>query len=79
MTTPSASGGTACLYCGKKFVRKHPAQKFCPKNKAGRHLCKDRYHNKRRFACGEISEARTAYLDFDDTHPLSGDALDWSW
>lgn len=52
-----------CLQCGSSFTRKHPSQRFCPKNKSGRHLCKDKYHNQRRFVCGEITPARAAHIN----------------
>ena len=38
-----------CLECGKPFIRNHPDQKFCGKDKRGRHACKDRYHNRKQF------------------------------
>jgi hypothetical protein len=52
----------SCLSCGNSFSLKHPSQKFCPKNKAGRHLCKDQFHNKRRFATGDITPARRRFM-----------------
>lgn len=70
-----------CLYCRKGFAARHPSQKFCPKNRAGRHLCKDRYHNIRRFVCGNISEARKQYISEDSDprdsiHPFSSEAFE---
>ncbi|RYD67974.1 MAG: hypothetical protein EOP83_01695 [Verrucomicrobiaceae bacterium] len=52
-----------CLECGKPFIAKHPSQKFCPKNKRGAHVCKDRYHNRARFRADAITPARRKYLD----------------
>lgn len=37
-----------CACCGRKVVKKHYQQKFCPptgKGKSKRYKCKDRYHN----------------------------------
>jgi len=37
-----------CACCGRKVVKRHYQQKFCPPNGKGknkRYLCKDRYHN----------------------------------
>ena len=53
----------ACLHCGSKFEPRHPSQKFCPKTAAGRHLCKDRYHNNARAASGTLSQLRREYLE----------------
>lgn len=37
-----------CACCGRKVVKKHYQQKFCPptgKGKSKRYRCKDKYHN----------------------------------
>jgi hypothetical protein len=37
-----------CACCGRKVVKRHYQQKFCPptgKGKGKRYACKDRYHN----------------------------------
>lgn len=57
-----------CLYCGRITRRRHSRQIFCPKNKRGRHLCKDRFHNQRRF------EARP-FDPNDYMHPFEDDAV----
>ncbi|WP_201829676.1 hypothetical protein [Microvirga zambiensis] len=69
----------ACLYCKKTFERRHPSQRFCGKTNAGRHLCKDRYHNRAQFiAANAEREAEAEKWDLwhgDTTHPFSEDAF----
>lgn len=68
-----------CLYCGKEFVRRHPSQKFCGKRKSGRHLCKDRWHNRERWPetverlTGRRPDDWDAYAD--SIHPFSPEAF----
>ncbi|BAU93434.1 hypothetical protein MPPM_4829 [Methylorubrum populi] len=50
-----------CRECGKAISAKHPSQMFCSPVR-GRRLCKDRFHNRRRFRDGEITEARARFL-----------------
>lgn len=50
-----------CAYCGKGFIRSHPAQRFCGKRK-GRHICKDAFHNTRRALSGDVTPARRQFL-----------------
>lgn len=52
-----------CAECGRSFTRRHPSQRFCSPSKAGRHKCKDAYHNRVRFRADEITPARRAYLN----------------
>lgn len=59
-----------CLECGRGFVPRHPSQKFCPKRKTGRHLCKDRYHNRERVRAGDITASRAAYLGMRATRVI---------